>query len=82
MVHLPPRAQPIKVDVTVADLVPTSQVSPALFDELERLLRVSQAIDEINRRWGPSTIYFGPMHHCRQPMDNKIAFGRIPNESD
>jgi DNA polymerase-4 len=70
--------RPIKVGVEVAGLVPAAQVSQSLFDELEKPRRVSQAMDQINRRWGASAVYFGPLHHLRHQMDDKIAFGRIP----
>lgn len=78
-----PGAYPIKkVDVSVSGLVLASQVSPPLFEETRKLQRVTQAIDEINDRWGAATIYFGPLHFYRQPLENKIAFGRIPDEAD
>ncbi len=78
-----PGACPIKkVNVSVAGLVPASEVPRSLFDEFEKLRRLSQAIDEINKRYGPLTVYFGPVHHYRQLMENKIAFGRIPDEDD
>jgi DNA polymerase IV len=71
-----------KVDVCVAGLVPALQVPRPLFDEFEKLRRLSQAIDEINNYFGPLTVYFGPLHGYRQFMENKIAFGRIPDEDD
>ncbi len=78
-----PGGYPIKkVDVCVAGLVLASQVSRPLFDEIEKLQRVSQTIDAINDRWGSSTVYFGPVHDYRHLMENKIAFGRIPDELD
>ena len=78
-----PGAVPIKkVGVCVAGLVPATQVPRPLFDELEKLRRLSQAIDKINSRWGPLAVYFGPVHDYRQLMENKIAFGRIPDEGD
>lgn len=69
-----------KVDVCVAGLVLVSQVPRPLFAEIAKLQKLSEAIDAINTRWGASTVYFGPVHHYRQLMDNKIAFGRIPDE--
>lgn len=78
-----PAVAPVKkVDVCVGELVLASQVPRSLFDEVEKLQRISQVIDQINQRWGPQAIYFGPVHNYRQPMENKIAFGRIPEESD
>ena len=71
-----------KVDVCVSELVLASQVPRSLFDENEKLQRLSQAIDQINQCWGSQTIYFGVVHHYRQLMENKIAFGRIPEASD
>jgi DNA polymerase-4 len=69
-----------KVNVIVSGLVLASQASRPLFAEMEKLQRVSQAMDAINVRWGSSAAYFCPMHAYRQPMENKIAFGRIPDE--
>jgi DNA polymerase IV len=71
-------APPMKVGVEVAGLVPAAQVSSWLFDEIEKPRRASQAIDQINQRWGASTIYFGSMQGFSHYMDDKIAFGRIP----
>lgn len=71
-----------KVGVTVGGLVLTSQVPISLFDEDEKRNRVSRTIDEINDRWGASKIYFGPVHHYRHLMENKIAFGRIPDQRE
>ncbi len=77
----PGAGPPLKVGVEVAGLVPAAQVTLALFKEMEKPRRVSQTIDKINQRWGTSTIYFGILHHLRHPMDDKIAFGRIPPEA-
>lgn len=69
-----------KVDACVTGLMLASQASRPLFDEIAKLQRISQAMDEINDRWGSLAVYFGPVHNCRQSMENKIAFGRIPGE--
>jgi DNA polymerase-4 len=73
--------RPMKVGMDVVDLVPAAQVSRPLFDAIEKPRRVSLAVDQINRRWGASTVYFGPMHNYRHAMDDKIAFGRIPPQT-
>jgi DNA polymerase-4 len=72
---------PLKVGVDVGGLVPSTQVSRSLFDQMEKPRWVSQAIDTINQRWGASTIYFGSMQGFRHHIDDKIAFGRIPPEA-
>jgi DNA polymerase-4 len=78
-----PSVAPVKkVDVCVCELILASQVPGSLFNEVEKLQRISQAVDQINQLWGPHAIYFGPMHNYRQLMENKIAFGRIPDQAD
>jgi DNA polymerase IV len=77
----PPRQPPpLKVGVDVAGFTPVSQVSEPLFDAMQKPRRVSQAVDAINRRWGAAAVYVASMHNFRHPMDDKIAFGRIPSE--
>ncbi len=71
-----------KVDVSVAGLVPALQTPRSLFDETEKLQRLSRSIDKINNRLGPLSVYFGPVHNYRHLMESKIAFGRIPGEDD
>jgi DNA polymerase-4 len=71
-----------KVDVSVFGLEPASQIPKSLFEDLEKQQRVSQAMDQINERWGTLAIYSGALHNCRQIMENKIAFGRIPESVD
>jgi DNA polymerase-4 len=71
-----------KVDVCVSELVLASQVSRPLFEEPAKLQQVSRIVDQINQRWGSHTVYFGSIHKYRQLMENKIAFGRIPDKAD
>lgn len=71
--------RPLQVGATVTGLVLADQVAAPLFREMEKPQDVSQAIDKINRRWGPMAVYVGSIHDFRQPMDDKIAFGRIPS---
>jgi len=67
-----------KVDVTVSKLQPRSEVSGYLFDEISQSQRLSHALDEISDRWGPNSIYFANTHAYRDVLEDKIAFGRIP----
>lgn len=67
-----------KVDVTVSKLEQRSEVSGYLFDEISQSQRLSHALDEISDRWGPTSIYFANTHAYRDALEDKIAFGRIP----
>ena len=69
---------PIQVGAEVSGLIPASQVECSLFENVEKLRRVSETVDKINQRWGAHAVYFGPLHEFRHQMDDKIAFGRIP----
>lgn len=74
-------AGPIKkVGVTVTGLTTDASTPDFLFDGAHRSDRLADAIDRVNLRWGAHTVYFGGMHDTRQKMEDKIAFGRIPDE--
>jgi DNA polymerase-4 len=77
-----PRLAPIKkVDATLNGLVSIEQVPRPLFDEIDKLERISGLVDRVNARWGEQALYFGPAHDYLEPMENKIAFGRIPDRT-
>ncbi len=76
-----PHDPPKKVGVTAWGLTPEAFTPRSLFDGDGRALRLSQTMDRLNRRWGGHTIYFGGMHDFRHKMDDKIAFGRVPDEA-
>lgn len=73
--------RPKKVAVDVLGLVKAADVPEPLFEALNRPLRLSQAMDAVNRKAGKHMLYFGSMHDYRHPMDDKIAFGRVPDET-
>ncbi len=73
---------PWQVGAVVSGLVPVGQVAGNLFERADRSVRLSRTIDAIHGKWGLSSIYVGSMHHVRQPMDDKIAFGRIPSSRE
>lgn len=70
-----------KVDATLNGLVSIKQVPRPLFDEIDKLERISGLVDRVNARWGEQALYFGPAHDYLEPMENKIAFGRIPDRT-
>lgn len=71
---------PMRVGAMVTRLRRASQVSAPLFEAPRRDRALSQALDQINQRYGRNTLYFGAIHGCTHHMDDKIAFGRIPKE--
>lgn len=69
-----------KVSITLSGLTASAFTPGHLFPQEERLRRLSLAIDQLDRRWGLHTVYVGSLHEYRHNMDDKIAFGRIPDE--
>ena len=78
----PPGDRPTQVAVTLYDLVPDSSVSLPLFPTERQRIALSRTMDQLNRRFGPNTVYFGGMHHVRDAAPTRIAFTRIPNFLD
>ncbi len=77
----PPAGLPKKVSVTLLNLVPENGVTPPLFEDARRTRRVAEALDTINRRFGGHRLHLGSMHAITQyAMEDKIAFGRIPDD--
>jgi len=76
-----PGGTPVQVEVMVGGLVLASQTPGSLFPEADRPARLSRAMDAINQRWGLEAVHFGAMHGFTHQMDNKIAFGRIPDRA-
>jgi DNA polymerase-4 len=73
---------PIKVAVTLAGLTNAASTTAPLFPEARHRERLARAIDSLNRRFGDHTVYLAGIHDCRQFMDDKIAFGRVPEQAD
>ena len=73
-----PAARPVKVGVTLVDLVPARSATPSLFDHDRRLIDLSHAMDRLNRVFGPNTIYFGGMFETRESAPMRIPFSAIP----
>lgn len=71
-------AVPLRTGACVSGLVHESQATGQLFGGDERDTQLSRTLDVINRRWGTAAAYFGSLHGCRGEMDEKIAFGRVP----
>ena len=69
-----------QVAITLSGLTLREAAAPMLFEERRPLAPLSKAIDRINLRWGRNAVYLGSVQNCRHEMEDKIAFGRIPDE--
>lgn len=76
----PPGAPPLKVGVTLGDLTSADQTPGLLFPPQRHRQALGRVFDRVNQRFGGHTLYLGGMHRARHAMDDKIAFGRVPDE--
>lgn len=79
---------PLKVSITLTDLVSGHNVAPSLFEDDHKLNALSTALDELKQRFGPQSVIFAEMRGS-QPVDPKqaavptrISFQHIPDISD
>ena len=71
----PRRHPPLSVAVTLVGLQPIGSVTEELMDGRRHAHRVSTVLDDINRKYGNNSVYFGAMH---QAIDHDAAPMRIP----
>lgn len=69
-----------QVAMTLSGLTPLASTPGCLFAHEERGRRLSAVMDHLHRRWGRHALYPGSLHGFRHEMDDKIAFGRVPDE--
>jgi DNA polymerase-4 len=75
----PPNAAPIlKVGVTLFALTDVACLTRDLFDFESQHPGLNAALDRINQRWGPNTLYFGGAHDGIGAAPMRIAFNHIP----
>jgi DNA polymerase IV len=77
------------VGIVLADLIETAAISPDLFGwrpdlgERQDRLKLSEAIDRLNLRYGRDAVAIGTQPACVSPyMGAKVAFNRIPEVKD
>lgn len=75
-----PEGNPVKLQVTFADLVPARSATPSMFDHDHRMTELSHAMDKVNRAFGPNSVYLGSMFGRTQNAPMRIAFTHIPDE--
>jgi DNA polymerase-4 len=75
-----PPGPPFQLGVTFTDLKPAAGVTPSLFEADHRAQRVSEAMDEANRRFGPNALHFGSIIGHKKAAPMRISFTHIPDE--
>jgi len=82
----PPDPAPLlKVGVTLTHLADQDHITRDLFDPDNQHASLNTVLDQINKRYGPNTLYFGGAHSGLGAAPMRIAFSHIPElqvESD
>jgi DNA polymerase-4 len=76
-----PNGEPYAVGAVLSGLVPDSMHMPSLFDDPKRG-RLTRALDQVNERFGKEMVHFGATHEAGKLAPLRIAFTRIPDESE
>ena len=74
----PAAGAPHKVGVVLTELVPARSATPSLFEADRRQTDLSHAMDDVNREFGASVVYFGTMFGMRDTAPTRIPFNRVP----
>ena len=74
-----PPGKAIRVGVTLYQLTPDISVTLPLFPEDANRVKLSKAMDLLNARFGPNTVYFGETYHVLDSAPTRIAFTQIPD---
>ncbi len=69
------------VGVVLPGLVPDSMHVPSLFDDPRRG-KLTRTLDEVNQKFGKEMVHFGATHDAGKLAPLRIAFTRIPDESE
>jgi DNA polymerase-4 len=72
---------PLKVSVVLYDLIPDTSMTLSLFPEHAQRLRLTQAMDDLNQRFGKDAVYLAAMHDSKHTAPMRIAFNHVPDET-
>ncbi len=73
-----PAGKAIRVGVTLYQLLPDTSATLPLFPEDANRVKLSKAMDMLNAKFGPNTVYFGETHNVLDSAPTRIAFTQIP----
>lgn len=77
--HRRERWEPMKVSVTLWELLPADQATLELLPEATRKAGLDAALDRLRLKYGPQAIYFGGAFGAMQEAPMRIAFTHVPN---
>lgn len=78
----PAPPKPIKVSIGVGRLEPVGCATGLLFHNVDHRRGLGEVIDKVNAKFGNHSVYLGGMHEIAGlEMQDKIAFGRVPDEA-
>jgi DNA polymerase-4 len=69
-----PAEDPLSVGVWLFNLIPDELHTLSMFESDEKKFQLCKTMDEINRRWGQQTVYFGAVHDVRRAAPTRISF--------
>jgi len=72
-----PVRRPVKVGITLGDLVADAAVTPSLFSEVRQRRDATIAVDSINKKFGRGTIWPASLTGVRLHAGDKIAFSKV-----
>jgi len=76
-----PKKKPLRVGVSLTDLVYASQHQADLFDKPQNET-LTKAIDVLNEKFGKGSVGFGLATSSAKKLTSKIAFQRVPDLSE
>ena len=76
-----PKKKPLRVGVSLTDLVHASQHQGNLFDKPQNET-LTKVIDDLNEKFGKGSIGFGLCASSSKKLTSKIAFQRVPDLSE
>lgn len=72
-----PLERPVKVSITLYDLISDQEHQMSFFNDDRRNV-LFKTVDKINAKHGRDTVYAGSLHGQRERAPTRIAFSRIP----
>lgn len=73
------RWEPMKVGVTLGELIAAQAVSAELFPAASKRAALDAALDRLRLKYGPDAVYFGGAHGAMQEAPMRISFTHIPD---